>query len=141
MKRILLAGTACALFASVLVSCGENKETSTETETTTTTTTESELPADDGAAAASVSDAPTFSDEEVNKGLAEYKALIDEYAAAVKEKNQAKIAELTTKAQEASQNMQSWMTKLKPEETQKFTEYTQQLSQEWSNAANAAMGQ
>lgn len=135
MKKILLSGAAIALLATVFVSCGENKETKTETTETTTTTTEAEQPAT--TAATPATDAPTFSNEEVNKGLAEYKALVTAYADAYKSKDQAKIAELSTKAQEVSKNMQSWMSKLKPEETQKFTEYWQKLSQEWTAAATA----
>lgn len=137
MKKVLLSGAAIALFATVMVSCGESKETKTETTETTTSTTEAEKPAET-AATTPASDAPTFSNEEVNKGLAEYKTMIGEYATAMQSKDQAKIAALSTKAQEVGKNMQSWMTKLKPEETQKFTEYWQKLSAEWTAAATAA---
>jgi hypothetical protein len=136
MKKVILSCTAVALFTFGLISCGENKETTKETTTTETTTTEATKPAETVA-----SDAPTFSNEEVNKGLAEYKSMINDYVAAIQSKDQAKAADLTTKAQAVSASMSSWMTKLKPEETQKFTEYMTKLSQEWSAAAMKAAGQ
>ena len=138
MKKLILAGAAFAFMGTALVSCGENKETKTETTTTETTTTETAKP-EETAATTPASDAPTFSSEEVNKGLAEYKAMITDYAAAIKSKDQAKITEFSAKAQEVGKNMQSWMSKLKPEETQKFTEYWQKLSTEWAAAAQAAV--
>jgi hypothetical protein len=136
MKKVILSCTAVALFTFGLISCGENKETTTETTTTETTTTEEAKPAETTVA----SDAPTFSNEEVNKGLAEYKSMINDYVAAIESKDQAKIADLNTKAQAVSSSMSSWATKLKPEETQKFSEYMTKLSQEWSAAAMKAAG-
>lgn len=136
MKKVILSCAAAALVMFGLISCGQNKETTTETTTTETTTTEASKPAE-----TVVSDAPTFSNEEVNKGLAEYKSMINDYVAAIASKDQAKAADLTTKAQAISANMSSWVTKLKPEETQKFTEYMTKLSQEWSAAAMKAAGQ
>jgi hypothetical protein len=136
MKKVILSCTAVALVTFGLISCGQNKETTTETTTTETTTTEASKPAE-----TTSSDAPTFSNEEVNKGLAEYKSMINDYVAALESKDQAKAADLTTKAQAISANMSSWVTKLKPEETQKFTEYMTKLSQEWSAAAMKAAGQ
>jgi hypothetical protein len=136
MKKVILSCTAVALLTFGLVSCGQNKETTTETTTTETTTTETAKPAETAVA----SDAPTFSNEEVNKGLAEYKSMINDYVAAIESKDQAKITDLTTKAQAVSASMSSWAAKLKPEETQKFSEYMTKLSQEWSAAAMKAAG-
>ncbi len=137
MKKILLSGAAIALLATVMVSCGENKET--KTETTTTTTTEAEKPAETAATTPAASDAPTFSNEEVNKGLAEFKALKDQYVAAIASKDQAKIAELNKTYTTWAQGAASWGTKLKPEELQSYTDYMTKLTKEWSDAAmNAA---
>lgn len=138
MKKLVLSCTAVALFTLGLASCGENKDPKTETTTTETTTTETTKPAESTPAV--TSDAPAFSNEEVNKGLADYKAMITEYIAAIESKDQAKATELTTKYQAVATNMSSWMSKLKPEETQKFTDYMQTLSKEWSDAAMKAAG-
>lgn len=140
MKKVILSCAALAFAAATLVSCGENKDTTTET-TTTTTTTEGEKPAETTPPATTTvaTDAPAFSNEDVNKGLAEYKTLIADYAAALKSKDQTKISELTTKAQQVSTNMAEVAKKLKPEEMQKYGEYMTQLSQEWAAAAKSAM--
>lgn len=136
MKKILLSGAAIALFATVLVSCGENKEAKTETAATT----EAEKPAEPAVATpTNAGDAPTFSSEEVNKGLADYKTLMDEYVKAIADKDQAKIAELGQKYSTWAQGAATWAQKLKPEETQQFSEYMQKLAKQWTDAAaNAA---
>lgn len=139
MKKLILAGAALAMFSTTLISCGENKDPKTETETTTTTTTtEPAKPAETTPATTVASDAPTFSSEEVNKGLAEYKTLMDEYVKAVAAKDQAKVAELTQKYTTWAQSAGSWASKLKPEEAQKYSEYIQKLSKDWTEAATKA---
>lgn len=135
MKKVILSCTAVALFTFGLTSCGENKETTTETTTTETTTTEASKPAETTAA----SDAPTFSNEEVNKGLADFRTLKDEYVKAIESKDQAKISEFTTKYTAWAQGAATWAQKLKPEEAQAYGEYMTKLSQEWAAAASAAV--
>lgn len=144
MKKIILSCAALAFAAVTMVSCGENKETPKET-----TATEAEKPAETPAtetpateapaANATAAETPAFSSEEVNKGLAEYKALIADYVSALKNKDQAKLSELATKAQKVTANMAQWQQKLKPEEVQKFAAYSQQLSKEWADAAAQAV--
>lgn len=142
MKKIILSCAALAFAAVTMVSCGENKDAAKETAAT-----ETEKPAETPAtpapeapaANAPAAETPSFSNEDVNKGLAEYKTLIADYVAALKNKDQAKVSELAAKAQKVNANMPEWMKKLKPEETQKFTEYFQQLGKEWAEAAKAAM--
>ena len=79
-----------------------------------------------------------FSSEEVNKGLAEYKTLMDEYVKAIESKDQAKMTELATKYSTWAQAAGSWASKLKPEEAQKFSEYMQKLAKDWTDAATKA---
>lgn len=143
MKKIILSCAALAFAAVTMVSCGENKDAAKETANTEMekpAETPATTPAQEAPAAnATAAETPSFSNEDVNKGLAEYKTLIADYVAALKNKDQAKVSELATKAQKVNANMADWMKKLKPEETQKFTEYFQQLGKEWAEAAKAAM--
>lgn len=139
MKKVILSAAALAFFATTIISCGENKEaeaTSTETVATetpngteVTTTTETTVS----------TDAPKFSNEDVNKGLEEYKTLLADYITAVKSKDQGKISELTTKFTQWSQNAATWSSKLKAEEMQQFSDYMQKLSKDWTDAATAAV--
>lgn len=135
MKKVILSCTAVALFTFGLISCGENKETTTETTTTETTTTEDAKPAETAVA----SDAPTFSNEEVNKSLAEFRTLQNEYVKAIESKDQAKISEFSTKYTAWAQSNATLAQKLKPEEAQAYGEYMTKLSQEWAAAASAAV--
>jgi small-conductance mechanosensitive channel len=137
MKKIILTCAAFSFFAATLVSCGETK-TETPAETTTATEPATTEPST-AAAPAPTSDAPTFSSEDVNKGLAEYKTLMGDYVKALESKDQAKIAELSTKAQEISKNAAAWSQKLKPEEMKQFSDYWTKLSTEWAAAAQAAV--
>lgn len=95
MKRIILP---LAVFALV-VSCNKKTETTTTTSTdslttktesgTTTSTTTTEVKAE----------VPKFSNEDVNKGLAEYQQLLTDYKTAIANKDQAKLTELAAKFQ------------------------------------------
>ena len=136
MKKIILAGAAFAFFAATLTSCGETKDATAETPKETAAETPSEAPT---TPPAPTSDAPSFSSEEVNKGLAEYKVLISDYTAALASKDQAKISEFTTKYAAWQQNASTWATKLKPEEAQAYGEYLAKLNQDWAAAAQAAV--
>ncbi len=136
MKKVILTCAAFAFFAATLVSCGENKEATTETVATEEQPVTEEPIAPEATVA--TSDAPTFSSEEVNRGLADYKVLMNEYVTAIEAKDAAKITELNTKAQQIATNAASWGQKLKPEEMQKFSEYWQQLAGEWAAAAQKA---
>jgi len=135
MKKIILAGAAFAFFAATLTSCGETKDATAETPKETAAETPSEAPT---TPPAPTSDAPSFSSEEVNKGIADYKVLISEYSAALAAKDQTKIADITSKIAAWSQNASSWASKLKPEEAQAYGEYITKLNQEYAAAAQAA---
>ena len=138
MKKLILSIAVLSLFAA---SCGNTENKTEGTEETTAASTEGTAPADETTASTTTpaSDAPTFSNEEVNKGVSDYKALLNEYIAAVKAKDAAKVQSLTAKSQEFSKNMQAWVTKLKPEETQQFSEYMQKLTKEWTDAATQSV--
>lgn len=139
MKKIILSCAALAFAAATLVSCGENKEAAVESTTSTTTVEQTPAATTPPPATNVATDAPTFSNEEVNKSLAEYKMLISDYSAAVAAKDNAKIQEFTTKYQAWAQNASTLAAKLKPEEAQKYGEYMTKLSQEWAAAAQSAM--
>ena len=59
---------------------------------------------------------PSFSSDEVNKGLAEYAKLKDEYLGALKSKNETQVKALTSKYSTWAQTASTWATKLKPDE-------------------------
>ena len=134
MKRIILP---LAVFARV-VSCNKKTETKTTTSTdslttktesgTTTSTTTTEVKAE----------VPKFSNEDVNKGLAEYQQLLTDYKTAIANKDQAKLTELATKFQTWSQGAAAWASKLKPEEQKQFSDYLMKASKEWTDAAQSA---
>lgn len=135
MKKMILSFAALAFFAATLVSCGGQNEATTET-----VSTEEAIPTEEVAPETSLAanDVPAFSSEEVNQGLAEYKALLNEYVGALESKDAAKITDLNARAQQVATNAASWGQKLKPEELQRFSEYWQQLANEWATAAQKA---
>ncbi|HFK5506502.1 hypothetical protein [Elizabethkingia anophelis] len=134
MKRIILP---LAVFALV-VSCNKKTETTTTISTdslttktesgTTTSTTTTEVKAE----------VPKFSNEDVNKGLAEYQQLLTDYKTAIANKDQAKLTELAAKFQTWSQGAAAWASKLKPEEQKQFSDYLMKASKEWTDAAQSA---
>ncbi|MCT3832534.1 hypothetical protein HZP56_07610 [Elizabethkingia anophelis] len=134
MKRIILP---LAVF-TLVVSCNKKTETTTTTSTdslttktesgTTTSTTTTEVKAE----------VPKFSNEDVNKGLAEYQQLLTDYKTAIANKDQAKLTELAAKFQTWSQGAAAWASKLKPEEQKQFSDYLMKASKEWTDAAQSA---
>ena len=140
MKNTILNIAAAGLLASTLVSCESTKKTETTKDSSeisangdtitkiTTKTTETVK-----------TDVPTFSSDEVNKGLAEYAKLKDEYVAAVKSKNAAEIKALSDKYKAWANQATGWASKLKPDEIQKYSDYMLKLSEEWTKAAKEAV--
>ncbi|TCD07062.1 hypothetical protein EZ449_14825 [Pedobacter frigidisoli] len=117
MKKTILSVAAIGLLAVTLVSCDSTKKSETKTDSviskgdTTVTTTKTET--------TTTTSAPTFSSDEVNKGLAEYAKLKDEYVAALKSKNEAEIQALSAKYSTWATGASAWASKLKPDEVQK----------------------
>jgi hypothetical protein len=140
MKNTLLSIAAAGLLASTLVSCESTKKTETTKDSSeisangdtitkiTTKTTETVK-----------TDVPTFSSEEVNKGLAEYSKLKDEYVAALKSKNAAEIKAISDKYTVWANKATGWASKLKPDEIQKYSEYMIKVSEDWAKAAKDAV--
>ena len=136
MKKIILSIATAGLLATTLVSCESTKKTETTKDSSeisangdtvtkiTTKTTEIVKTA-----------VPTFSSEEVNKGLAEYAKLKDEYVAAVKSKNATEIKAISDKYTAWANQATGWAAKLKPDEIQKYSEYMIKISEEWAKAA------
>ncbi|WP_293304889.1 hypothetical protein [Pedobacter sp. UBA5917] len=141
MKNTILSIAAIGLLTTSLVSCDSTKKTETTTDSTeisakgdtitkvTTTTTETVK-----------TSAPTFSSEEVNKGLAEYSKLKDEYVAAVKSKNATEIKAISDKYTAWANQATGWAAKLKPDEIQKYSDYVLKLTEEWTTAAKDTVG-
>jgi len=137
MKKTILSVAAVGLLAATLLSCENTTKTTKSSDTTivsgdttikTTVKTEQVK-----------SDVPSFSSDEVNKGLAEYAKLKDEYLAALKSKNETQVKALTTKYSTWAQTASTWATKLKPDEVQKYTDYMTKVSKEWGAAAQEAV--
>ena len=140
MKNTILSIAAVGLLATTLVSCDSTKKTETTKDSSeisangdtvkkvTTKTTEIVK-----------TDVPTFSSEEVNKGLAEYSKLKDEYVAAVKSKNAAEIKAISDKYTVWANKATGWASKLKPDEIQKYSEYMIKVSEDWAKAAKDAV--
>jgi len=136
MKKTLLSVAAVSLFVATLVSCEATKTSESTTDTTvvngdtsvkkTTTTTVK-------------ADVPTFSSDEVNKGLVEYATLKDEYLTALKNNNKAQVEALTSKYTAWAQGAATWNSKLKADEIQKYSEYLTKLSNDWGAAAQEAV--
>ncbi|RBQ03786.1 hypothetical protein [Pedobacter miscanthi] len=141
MKNTILSVAAIGLLTTSLVSCDSTTKTETTKDSTeisakgdtitkvTTTTTETVK-----------TEVPTFSSEEVNKGLAEYSKLKDEYVAAVKSKNATEIKAISDKYTAWANQATGWAAKLKPDEIQKYSDYVLKLSEEWTQAAKDAVG-
>ena len=132
MKKVIFSYAAIAITCLGLQACGGTTETKTETTTTKTTTTEVEKPVSE---AVTVSDAPTFSSDEVNKGIADYKAVIENYLSAIEQKDYSKIAAFTSQYQKVAGEIPVWATKLKPEEREKFSQYMTALGEKWKAEA------
>jgi hypothetical protein len=77
---------------------------------------------------------PTFSNEDVNKGLAEYKTMLNRYMDAVKNNDQKAIAGLQEQYSVLAQQSSTWVSKLKPDEQEQYKAYFQQITAEWLTA-------
>jgi hypothetical protein len=135
-KKLLLSVAAIALLATTIVSCTSEKKDGATSDTNEVTAVDS--PAVSAETATTTADVPSFSNEEVNKGLAEFATLRDEYLAALKSKDAAKIQELGTKYSTWAQGAATWATKLKADEMQKYSDYMTKISKEWTDAAMTA---
>ena len=133
MKKTILSIGAIGLLTATIVSC----------ENTIKTTKSSDTFVVKGDTTVKIeglkSDVPTFSSDEVNKGLAKYAKLKDDYLAALKSKNEAEIKALTSEYANWAQTASTWATKLKPDEVQKYTDYMSKVSKEWGAAAQDAV--
>ena len=114
MKFLCTAIMAIALFA--FTGCGGSKSTA--------------LPA--------TQNAPTFSSAAVNDYVKNLSQVANEYVAAIKAKDAAKIATLTPKFNEAFAKGQSLVSSLKPEELTKLQGWINTLTQQMRDAATTA---
>lgn len=137
MKKTILSIAAVALFVTTIVSCANEKKGTKDADSNSVAA--DTLKTDTTAVASTTSDVPSFSSDEVNKGLAEFNTLKDEYIAALKSKDSAKIQALGTKYATWAQGTATWSTKLKADEMQKYTDYMTKITKEWGEAAQAAV--
>ena len=138
MKKKLLSVAAIALLATTIISCSSEKKDDSASDTNQVSVVDSPEVSAETATTSTVSDVPSFSNEEVNKGLAEFATLKEEYLAALKSKDATKIQELGTKYSTWAQGAATWATKLKANEMQKYSDYMTKISKEWSDAAMSA---
>ena len=136
MKKILLSIVAIGLLVATLQSCERNKKS--------LPLSDSEVVKADTIIKREVVqteqvDIPIFSNEAVNKELAEYVKLKDAYVTALKSQNQAKIQALAIKYTTWAQSAAASVNLLKPDEVQKYSKYITKLSNEWALAAQEAV--
>lgn len=124
MKKTLFSVIAIALFA-VITSCQSNQKETTDGDSTTAS---QSIP---GAAVAA--DIPKFSSEEVNEGFAKFEPLKQEYIAALKSKDEAKIKAVNDKYIEWIKVAVTWGNKLTQEESKLHTDYYSKLVHEWES--------
>ncbi|MCZ4245633.1 hypothetical protein [Pedobacter punctiformis] len=139
MKKVILSVAAIGLLATTLVSCDSTKKTETTTDSTVSANGDTTVKVVTKTTETTRTEAPSFSSEEVNKSLADFNKLKDDYVAALKSKNATEIQALTEKYKVWSQKATTFAAKLKPEEIQKYTDYVSKVSQEWSEAAQEAI--
>lgn len=77
------------MLATTIVSCSSEKKTDSTSDTNEVTVVDSPAVSTETATTSTASDVPSFSDDEVNKGLAEFATLKDEYVAALKKSKDA----------------------------------------------------
>ncbi|WP_316805017.1 hypothetical protein [Pedobacter nototheniae] len=136
MKKIILSVAAVGLLATTLVACNGTKKTETSTDSTVSAAGDTTVKVVTKTTEVIKSEVPTFSSEDVNKGLADLDKLKDDYIAALKSKNATEIQALTEKYKAWSQNATALAAKLKPEEIQKYTDYVSKITKEWGEAAH-----
>lgn len=137
MKKSILNFIALAMLSLSIISCSnENKETASTSATDVVKVDGLEV---DVPMKTTKTEIPTFSSDDVNKGLAEFNTLKDEYIVALKEKNATAIQQLSTKYATWAQGAAIWGNKLKADEIQKYSEYMKKITQEWAEAAQNSM--
>ena len=140
MKKTICSVAAIALLTASLVSCDSTKKTETTKDSSTVSANGDTVTKVTTKTTETVkTDVPTFSSEEVNKGLAEYSKLKDEYVTALKTKNATEIKAISEKYTVWAGQAATWAGKLKPDEIQKYSDYVLKLSEEWSKAATEAV--
>jgi hypothetical protein len=74
---------------------------------------------------------PVFSSPEANKGVAEFKKIMETYGPLLAKNDTTAIKEFGTKMQEWSAGVQTWITNLSPEEQQKIGTYLEAISKKY----------
>lgn len=141
MKKLVFALGAVAMLS--MVSCGK-KEAKTESvveAVADSTAQEAPQPAAEGEKAvegvAALSEIPKFSNEEIQKIAGEFAAFQKEFIEAAKAKDDAKITELTQKAQELDKSTKEKLDKMSDEDKKLWTEWAQKIATEVVAAAQA----
>jgi len=134
MKKLLLT----AILAASFVACDKKAETTADSSASEPTKTETpaETPAKADEAPSGTS-TPKFSSPEVQKVADEYAAFVKEYVAAYKSGDATKIQALVAKQQEWGTKMTSAMSSMTADDVKAWTDFTQQLGKEMSDATMA----
>ncbi|HEU4496654.1 MAG TPA: hypothetical protein VFR70_06350 [Flavobacterium sp.] len=137
MKKVLFGLSVIGMTA--MVSCKKDEAKKTEetpaTEVTATEETTETAPEATETAASSSVEVPKFSTPEMQKLADDYAAYYAEVIAASKSGDAAKMTELQTKGQEWATKTTSAMSKMTPEDAQKWSAFATALAQEQANAA------
>lgn len=86
-----------------------------------------------------LTDAPSFSSDEVNQGLSEYIDLKNKYLEVLKTKDTAALKSLSAKYLHWVKGATIWSEKLKPDEIKKYSDYVFRLNKEWTHIAQEAI--
>ena len=133
MKKVLFGLSVIGMTA--MVSC-KKEEVKTEEAPATEVTATEEVPAETTMETTTATvEVPKFSTPEMQKFADDYAAYYAEVFAASKSGDAAKITALQTKGQEWATKATTAMSKMTPEDAQKWSTFATALAQEQANAA------
>ncbi len=152
MKKILFSLIAMSLFATTIISCQSNQKGTAESDTSSVKVDTSSSVAIAGNTVSvqdnitkitptSKIEKPIFSNEEINNSFAEFPALKEEYIAALKSKDDAKIKEVTDKYKTWVLTASTFGNRLAAEENQIYINYYTRLVVQWGKITEQYKGQ
>lgn len=131
MKKLVLALGVIAMVS--MTSCKKDKKVEEGIETTEQTEGTSEEGTEETAKESSI-EVPEFSTPEMNDFAKEYAVFLEENMEVVKSGDQAKIQELSTKAQEWASKSAEKLKGMTPEDAKKWADWATKVAQEQAAA-------
>ncbi len=77
-------------------------------------------------------DVPHFEQEEANKGIAEFKAIMDQFGPGLRTNDATAIQGFSARIAQWSSKSQDWMAKLSPEEHEKFNAFFESTARKYA---------